>query len=391
MHQAANTSRGDILIVDDNPANLRLLSQMLSERGYSIRAVRSGERALASINATLPELILLDIRMGEVNGYQVCKELKANPKTADTPVIFISALQELSDKVKGFNVGGVDYITKPFQFEEVLARVETHLTLRRIQKELLDTNRRLALELSLAGDLQASFLPNNIPDLKQFDLALELRPARETSGDFYDFFPLPGNRYGLVVADVVDKGAAAALLMALCRTLIRSHAQEYPDNPELVLSHTNARMLSDTDASRFVTVFFCVLSLEEGIIHYCNAGHNPPILFHKDNMDYPVQLEKTGVPLGILQDQQWECASITMQEHDVMLIYTDGITEACNAEGVMFGVERLSKILSENLDRNVSETKDAIFSEVDQHIETSQAKDDMALVVVRRNPNQYTP
>jgi sigma-B regulation protein RsbU (phosphoserine phosphatase) len=388
MHQAANTSRGDILIVDDNPANLRLLSQMLSERGYSIRAVRSGERALASINATLPELILLDIRMGEVNGYQVCKELKANPKTADTPVIFISALQELSDKVKGFNVGGVDYITKPFQFEEVLARVETHLTLRRIQKELLDTNRRLALELSLAGDLQASFLPNNIPDLKQFDLALELRPARETSGDFYDFFPLPGNRYGLVVADVVDKGAAAALLMALCRTLIRSHAQEYPDNPELVLSHTNARMLSDTDASRFVTVFFCVLSLEEGIIHYCNAGHNPPILFHKDNMDYPVQLEKTGVPLGILQDQQWECASITMQEHDVMLIYTDGITEACNAEGVMFGVERLSKILSENLDRNVSETKDAIFSEVDQHIETSQAKDDMALVVVRRNPNQ---
>ncbi|MGD8621539.1 MAG: SpoIIE family protein phosphatase [Anaerolineales bacterium] len=388
MHQAANTSRGDILIVDDNPANLRLLSQMLSERGYSIRAVRSGERALASINATLPELILLDIRMGEVNGYQVCKELKANPKTADTPVIFISALQELSDKVKGFNVGGVDYITKPFQFEEVLARVETHLTLRRIQKELLDTNRRLALELSLAGDLQASFLPNNIPDLKQFDLALELRPARETSGDFYDFFPLPGNRYGLVVADVVDKGAAAALLMALCRTLIRSHAQEYPDNPELVLSHTNARMLSDTDASRFVTVFFCVLSLEEGIIHYCNAGHNPPILFHKDNMDYPVQLEKTGVPLGILQDQQWECASITMQEHDVMLIYTDGITEACNAEGVMFGVERLSKILSENLDRNVSETKDAIFSEVDQHIETSQAKDDMALVVLRRNPNQ---
>jgi sigma-B regulation protein RsbU (phosphoserine phosphatase) len=333
-------------------------------------------------------LILLDIRMGEVNGYQVCKELKANPKTADTPVIFISALQELSDKVKGFNVGGVDYITKPFQFEEVLARVETHLTLRRIQKELLDTNRRLALELSLAGDLQASFLPNNIPDLKQFDLALELRPARETSGDFYDFFPLPGNRYGLVVADVVDKGAAAALLMALCRTLIRSHAQEYPDNPELVLSHTNARMLSDTDASRFVTVFFCVLSLEEGIIHYCNAGHNPPILFHKDNMDYPVQLEKTGVPLGILQDQQWECASITMQEHDVMLIYTDGITEACNAEGVMFGVERLSKILSENLDRNVSETKDAIFSEVDQHIETSQAKDDMALVVLRRNPNQ---
>jgi sigma-B regulation protein RsbU (phosphoserine phosphatase) len=360
---------------------------MLAERGYTIRAVKSGERALASIEATPPELILLDIRMGEMDGYQVCQKIKANSKTADIPVIFISALQEISDKVKGFNVGGVDYVTKPFQFEEVLARVETHLTLRRIQRELLDTNRRLAQELSLAGDLQASFLPGTIPDLKQFEIALELRPARETSGDFYDFFPLPGDRYGLVVADVVDKGAAAALLMALCRTLIRSHAQEYPDNPELVISHTNARMLSDTDASRFVTVFFCVLSSEDGVIHYCNAGHNPPILMHKEGSDPPVHLEKTGVPLGILHDQHWECASVTMRERDVMIIYTDGITEACNSQGDMFGVQRLLKVLHDQVDHGPFDTKDAIFSEVDRHIQMSDTKDDMALVVLKRIVN----
>jgi sigma-B regulation protein RsbU (phosphoserine phosphatase) len=326
--------------------------------------------------------------MGEMDGYQVCNKIKANPKTTDIPVIFISALQEISDKVKGFNVGGVDYITKPFQFEEVLARVETHLTLRRIQNELLDTNRRLAQELSLAGDLQASFLPDTIPDLRQFDLVFELRPARETSGDFYDFFPLPGNRYGLVVADVVDKGAAAALLMALCRTLIRSHAQEYPDNPELVLSHTNMRMLSDTDASRFVTVFYCVLSAEDGLIRYCNAGHNPPILIHKDDSDLPLHLEKTGVPLGILHDRNWECATTTMQKHDVMLIYTDGITEACSPEGVMFGAERLATVLGDNLNQSAADTKDAIFSEIDRYIELSQANDDMALVVVKRSANR---
>lgn len=381
MHQAEDKPPEEILIVDDNPANLRLLSQMLSERGYKIRAVKSGERALASIKATLPELILLDIRMGEMDGYQVCKQLKTNAKTADIPVIFISALQEISDKVKGFNVGGVDYITKPFQFEEVLARVETHLTLRRIQKELIDTNRRLAQELSLAGDLQASFLPTSIPEMSNYDLAFELRPAHETSGDFYDFFPLPGNRYGLVVADVVDKGAAAALLMALCRTLIRSHAQEYPDDPQLVLSHTNARMLSDTDASRFVTVFFCVLSPEHSVVHYCNAGHNPPILIHKTDSMQPKYLKKTGVPLGILNNQDWECASITLKDHDVMLIYTDGITESRNIEGEMFGIAQLTAVLTENLEKKSDEIKKAIFTAVDKHTNDPVAKDDMAVVV----------
>jgi sigma-B regulation protein RsbU (phosphoserine phosphatase) len=383
MHQTDGKPAEDILIVDDNPANLRLLSQMLSERGYKIRAVKSGERALASIKATLPELILLDIRMGEMDGYQVCKQLKSNAKTADIPVIFISALQEISDKVKGFNVGGVDYITKPFQFEEVLARVETHLTLRRMQKKLVDTNRRLAQELSLAGDLQASFLPSSIPEIGNYDLAFELRAARETSGDFYDFFPIPGNRFGLVVADVVDKGAAAALLMALCRTLIRSHAQEFPDDPELVLSHTNERMLSDTDASRFVTVFFCVLSPEHGVLHYCNAGHNPPILIHQTDPDQPKYLEKTGVPLGILQDQQWECASITLSDQDVMLIYTDGITEACDQTGELFGMDRLTGALTEQLGQKSSDMIQAIFLEVDRHIHEPITKDDMAVVAVR--------
>jgi sigma-B regulation protein RsbU (phosphoserine phosphatase) len=375
----------DILIVDDNPANLRLLSQMLSERGYKIRAVRSGERALESIKATRPEIILLDIRMGDMDGYHVCEQLKANPTTADIPVIFISALQEISDKVKGFNVGGVDYITKPFQFEEVLARVETHLELQRMQRKLLETNRRLAQELSLAGDLQASFLPKSLPEIENYELALELRPARETSGDFYDFFPLPENRYGLVVADVVDKGAAAALLMALCRTLIRSHAQEYPNDPEIVLSQTNARMLSDTDASRFVTVFFCVLSPEQSVLHYCNAGHNPPILVHKESPGRPRYLEKTGVPLGILHNQEWECASVELSEHDVMLAYTDGITEACNTNGELFGTERLTRVLVENLDRKASETVSAIFSAVDRYVQEPLAKDDMAVVVAKHN------
>lgn len=128
--------QGDILIVDDTPQNLRLLSQMLTKQGYQIRAALNGPRALAAVQATPPDLILLDIMMPEMDGYEVCKRLKADEHTCNIPILFISALNETEDKVKGFAAGALDYITKPFQLEEVLARVETHLELNRLQREI---------------------------------------------------------------------------------------------------------------------------------------------------------------------------------------------------------------------------------------------------------------
>jgi len=136
-----------ILIVDDTRFNLRLLTKILSEAGYTVRPVPDGPLALSSATAQPPDLILLDIVMPRMSGYEVCEQLKADERTSDIPVIFISALDELPDKVKGFSLGGVDYITKPFQADEVLARVRTHLTLRNLQKQLEEKNRRLEQEI----------------------------------------------------------------------------------------------------------------------------------------------------------------------------------------------------------------------------------------------------
>jgi signal transduction histidine kinase len=143
---------GDILIVDDTPANLKLLSGMLVEQGYKVRLAPNGKLALMGAQAVPPDLILLDIKMPGLSGYEVCEQLKANPRTRDIPVIFISALDQTEDKVKAFTFGGVDYVTKPFQLEEVLARVETHLALHALQRRLAATN--ADLEASNA-DLQA--------------------------------------------------------------------------------------------------------------------------------------------------------------------------------------------------------------------------------------------
>jgi two-component system, NtrC family, sensor kinase len=143
----SETSKGNLLIVDDTPANLRLLSNILKEQGYQVRPTPSGELALSAAQGMPPDLILLDINMPQMDGYEVCERLKANDRTCHIPVIFISALNDILDKVKAFSVGGVDYITKPFQVEEVLARVETHLSLCRLQQSLQEKNRDLETTL----------------------------------------------------------------------------------------------------------------------------------------------------------------------------------------------------------------------------------------------------
>src|ERR1700726_3316004 len=142
--------KGSIMVVDDNPANLKLLEDVLLKHGYDIRSFPRGRLALAAADQEPPDLILLDINMPEMNGYEVCQQLKSRTRLSGVPVIFLSALNATEDKVKGFRSGGIDYISKPFQFEEVLARVETHVKLRRAQQAEHDL-----LERTLGGVVEA--------------------------------------------------------------------------------------------------------------------------------------------------------------------------------------------------------------------------------------------
>ncbi|WP_448571221.1 diguanylate cyclase [Trichothermofontia sp.] len=146
-NQLLEHAKGNILLVDDTPDNLRLLSNILSRQGYEVRSVINGQMALMGVRAEPPDLILLDINMPQMNGYEVCQQLKRDEQTADIPIIFISALDDVIDKVRAFTIGGVDYITKPFQLEEVLARVENQLTLRRLQRLLKEQNKQLQREI----------------------------------------------------------------------------------------------------------------------------------------------------------------------------------------------------------------------------------------------------
>jgi sigma-B regulation protein RsbU (phosphoserine phosphatase) len=384
MREAGHPLPADILLVDDTPENLRLLSQALGERGYGVRAVTSGARALESAIAAPPDLILLDIRMPGMDGYEVCRRLKENEQTRAIPVIFISAVDEIQDKVEAFHAGGVDYITKPFRVEEVFARTETHLSLRRLQSRLEQVNVRLERELALAGKLQASFPPDPMPIVPGWELAASLLPARETSGDFYDVLRLPDGGLGLMIADVVDKGVPAALLMAMSWSMLCAYAEEQPRSPLSVFQAVNQGLIRHLGGEQFLTAFYATLDPSNGDFTYCNAGHVPPLL---TNPSHPLEsLRGSGPALGVIEQAGWEPRTLKLSPGMVLVLYTDGVTDAEGPGGQFYGLDRLERVVREVQDRSATEVRDAILADIAAFSEGTPRFDDMAIFVVRRTP-----
>ncbi len=274
-------------MVDDAPANLQVLAGMLKDRGYKARPVPSGKLALQAARRDPPDLILLDINMPEMNGYEVCEHLKADDNLKGIPVIFISALTEQLDKVKAFAIGGVDYLTKPFQMEELHARVETHLKLRRLQIELEEYSRhlelareRLKLDLELAREVQRGFLPLRLPEVPGYEFFAHYESAFEIGGDYYDFIPLPRQRVAVLLGDVAGKGVAAALLMAKLSADARFCMLTEPD-PAAAVTKLNSLMIQSGIADRFVTLVAAILDPESHTVTLVNAGHPSPLIYHR--------------------------------------------------------------------------------------------------------------
>ena len=244
-------------------------------------------------------------------------------------------------------------------------------------------NQWVAQELRLAGDIQASFLPDRIPELPGWDLAASLLPARQTSGDFFDFFKLDDNRLGIIIADVADKGLGAALYMALGRTLLLTFAHAYPENPAAVLHATNQRMLSDARAQMFITAFYGVLDLETGRMIYSNAGHHPPMLIRKNDSVGLQRLNPNGMALGIDEEAAWVAVSQKIERDDVLLLYTDGVVEANNPQGEFYGMDRLGDMARQIANQPSQWIIRAIHEDVLSFQGEEAQSDDMTLVCIR--------
>ena len=239
-------------------------------------------------------------------------------------------------------------------------------------------------ELTLAGRMQASLLPEAPPSIPGWQVSATWKPARETSGDFYDFVEYKDGRLGVILADVTDKGMGAALYMALSRTLLRTYALAYPDHPEKVLAAANQRMLADTHGGLFIPLFYGLIDPQSGRMVYCNGGHHPPFFFPYSRSQEPQALSRTGMALGISSEAAWIEKAIHFQPGDTLVVYTDGVVEAQNAEAAFFGDERMQATVKSLAHRSPRHIQDAILSEVRAFTANEPQFDDLTLVIIKR-------
>jgi serine phosphatase RsbU (regulator of sigma subunit) len=262
--------------------------------------------------------------------------------------------------------------------------METRLkALRAKTFQLALVSQRDAQELARAAQIQGSFLPEENPQILGWSLAVTLEPARQTSGDFYDFIPLANNRWGILVADVADKGAAAALFMTTTRSLIRTYAYEYEIWPEIVLSEANRRLLADTRSGLFVTVFYGIFDPTTGYLTYANAGHNPPYLLRYNAEMLP--LHRTGTPLGVFDEASWEQAQIQFMPGDSLVIYTDGVIDAQNRDEDLFGDANLMESLERNRDGTADEMLAGVLNDLRRFVGGAPQFDDITLMVLSKD------
>jgi serine phosphatase RsbU (regulator of sigma subunit) len=245
-------------------------------------------------------------------------------------------------------------------------------------------HQRVEQELSLAGDIQGSFLPDKFPEVEGWSLSGALVSARDTSGDYFDFFTVPDGRVGVVVADVADKGVGAALYMALSRAYLRSQALENDPDPAHVVTALNRRVLVDTRSDLFVTLVYALVGPNQNEFVYCNAGHPPPIVVRAD-ASRPVEfLPRTGMVVGVMEETSWETAAISLEPGDYVVIYSDGMTEAINPAGELYGRERLVVEAEGMRGHSPFEIRQHLLESVQAFSGTEQ-EDDITLLVLVKN------
>jgi sigma-B regulation protein RsbU (phosphoserine phosphatase) len=369
-----------ILLVDDNPTNLQVLFQTLEGVGCKLLIAKNGTGALAIAGKAMPDLILLDIMMPDIDGYEVCRQLKAVTATADIPIIFLSALGETEDKVKGLQLGAVDYITKPFQPDEVIARVNTHLTIHRLKREVENQKNQLEHELQVVSEVQRKLLPKKLPEIKGFKLAAHYETSRYAGGDYYDIIELPGNRWGILIADAEGHSAPAAVLMAMTCALFRAYPDS-PDDPAVVLRYLNEHLCKVAEPS-FMTALFAVYDAARKTVQIARAGQPLPMIYRASE-NKAFELDCPGVyPLGIEPyDIEIPTTEVALSPGDRFLVYTDGLSERFDPEGNSYGEERLLKPLAAENPAGPRDVVAAIMADVDRFAGDRPADDDQALLL----------
>jgi phosphoserine phosphatase RsbU/P len=372
-----------ILVVDDTPLNISVITGALKDT-YRTKVATSGAKALAIVAGDeKPDLILLDVMMPEMDGYEVCRRLKANPTTREIPVIFLTAQTEAEDETRGFEVGAVDYVHKPFSPPVMKARVQTHLALRETREKLAHQLLTIQKELETARLIQQSILPETMPQIDGLDIAARYVPMASVAGDFYDFIAADSKHVGIFIADVSGHGMPAALIASMLKIALAAQSA-HADDPARVLQGLNETLCGKFQ-HHYVTAAYAFVDMEKRTLSYAGAGH-PPLLLWGAASPGVREVTENGLFLGKFDFATYSSVEAPLAPGDRCLFYTDGIPETNNPEDVEFGSERFRSFLEAEKSGSANQLADRLLAELDRWSargEGEDINDDITMVTLR--------
>ena len=379
-------SQHKILVVDDEPDLEHLMRQRMRRDmragRFEMVFAHNGVEALEMLEDDRQiDMVLSDINMPRMDGLTLLEHIpKVDPNIRS---VIVSAYGDMDNIRTAMNRGAFDFVTKPIDFKDLRITIDKTLRhLKALHEAMAAHNTLVAIqrELDVARNMQQSILPARFPDLPNCEIFGSMEPAREVGGDFFDVISLDNERVGLAIADVSGKGVPAALFMMSSRTLLKGAAIGIPE-PGDALREVNDLLEQENEAMMFVTVFYAVFDPATGDLTYANGGHNPPLIVHADGTS--TLLPTTGgIALGVMGGIHYEQSTVTLAPGDIAVLYTDGVSEAMNAEGEEFGVERLRQVFENNPPADARITNGAVFNAVHAFAGGTAQSDDITCLTL---------
>ena len=376
-----------ILVVDDEPdlepLILQRMRRQIRSSEYEFVFAQNGVEALEKLNADPTiDMVLSDINMPKMDGLALLQQLPS--VDPNLRAVIISAYGDMDNIRTAMNRGAFDFVTKPIDFDDLkitIARTLEHLAEWREALSSRDQLVALQNELSIASQLQQSILPKETPITDLYEVSANMEPARNVGGDFYDFFTLD-DQLGLVVADVSDKGIPASMFMMSSRTALKGAAIGVRC-PQMVLAEVNNQLHQNNSAFMFVTLIYALFNPVSGSLTYSIAGHDPPLLISADGTVSELPPTK-GVALGIAPDIVYTQETVILAPGDAVVLFTDGVTEAMNADNGQFGLDRLIEVFNKNPPASAEEANQAVFEQVRAFAGDAAQSDDITCLTLRR-------
>jgi sigma-B regulation protein RsbU (phosphoserine phosphatase) len=389
---------GRLLVVDDNEMNRDMLSRRLARKGHKVEVAEGGLQALEMIEATDFDVVLLDIMMPGIDGYETLERIRSDRDSGDLPVIMATAKDASEDVVAALKIGANDYVTKPFDFPVVLARVQTQLQLKRSREALAHAHGRMKKDLEAAARIQAAFLPTaTIVEANGVRCAWRYVPCDELAGDTLGIVPLDEARVGVYVVDVSGHGVPSALLSVSLSRLLSADpgssvlwtvdagvTEPRIATPVEVMNELYRRFPYDMQTGQYFTMVYAVVDLAKGEMTYASAGHEPMIVIGPNRE--PEYGSSTGQPIALvpamIMKSTYEERTVDIARGDRIYLYSDGIPEAHEAGGEQYGNDRLTGKLVELLGSDLDEGLPLVLETVRQWQGRVEFADDVTIVGV---------